>query len=75
MKYRNRPRIVDAEQWQLGVQVKDVFELGELGVGMFYSDRACGELVRPGDWIVTEDGRRRVVDGALFEAMYEKVEE
>jgi hypothetical protein len=76
--YRTRPRTVQAEQfnpdvqpWPVGIKqwtdpiCKDT-------VTLFGSPREY-IIVHPGDWIVDDDGERRIVRKDIFPVVYEGV--
>lgn len=89
-KYRQKPILVEAIQWFLGVEIEDVLEKGIDGEIITYFDGkgvlqqgAClfGEndrisLVKQGQWILQEeDGRRYICDDDFFKKYFDCLEE
>ena len=73
MKYRRRPTIVDAEQWQPGKDIPGVQTDIDLGAFVVTVHRQRVYL-QPGDYVVQEpDGKHYYpVQDEIFEATYEK---
>ena len=74
MKYRRRPTIVDAEQWQPGKDIPGVQMDIDLGAFVVTVHRQRVYL-QPGDYVVQEpDGKYYYpVQDEIFEATYEKI--
>lgn len=75
-RYRKKPVIIEAEQWEPGKKIEGVRELTE---GVFVG---CGVIVTlegemmasPGDWIITGvKGEKYPCKPDIFEATYELV--
>jgi hypothetical protein len=81
-KYRKRPVVVEAEQfdperrpWPAGVELAPgtIIYKGEV---LHIQARIGDTIVRPGDWIVTGiAGKKYSVKDAIFRVMYEPVED
>lgn len=71
-KYRKRPIVVDAEQWQPGKFVEGVVEYTGYGLIKTTEGRM---LVRPGDWIIVGvAGEHYPCRDDIFQQTYETVE-
>lgn len=81
MKFRKKPIIIEAEQWQPGKKINGVWEDKEdvLGCKMQIGKISTLEgimMVSPGDWIITGcEGEKYAIKDRIFKKTYEKVEE
>lgn len=77
MKFRKKPVIVDAVQYIKGME--DGFtESLESGLDVPYiqnKNDAIMYLISDGDWILTENGRKRVCSNVMFHEKYEPTDE
>jgi hypothetical protein len=69
MKFRKKPVVIDAEQWQPGVQIEGVNVTG----GVAWIGTLEGPLtVSPGDWVITGvKGEKYPCKPDIFEVTYE----
>ena len=78
-KFRQKPVVVEAEQWWPGKSVDGVHDEQDdhlVGRIAFFDTHAGPNVVRPGDWIITGvAGERYPCRADLFELTYETVEE
>lgn len=83
-KYKKRPVIVDAEQWdgtewqakELGLYNWLPYADGKPFITAELNIPGRSRRLRPGDWIITDyTGQRRVCSAAKFEQTYEPVEQ
>lgn len=78
MKFRKKPIIIDATQWQKNGDHPEVTTKGDTAPGFlpgthgWIETREGGYIVTPGDWIITDvDGKHYPCKPDIFAATYE----
>jgi hypothetical protein len=76
--YRTRARTVHAEQFNPDVEpypfgISSPFD-SHRGKVFLFGNGNHYEIVLPGDWVIEDDGERRIVRREVFAALYEGVD-
>lgn len=71
MKYREKSEVVEAIQWQPGMEIPGV----EIKISYTAFIKNMSVKIEPGDYVVTENGKQFVRSKSVFDRVYEVVAE